>query len=369
MKLARIFQDVEETLFLKKLSLHDRLFLVGEAAPLEYIKNFFSEHKDIDHNYYCVLSSESETIAKAGRDLESYQAIVVVSMQNEAAWFSMVKRQVAVIAPKLPVLRLFGDIFINLLCRRPLLQPTVDRTLKPDLSYAILSTPRSGSTYLCDLLDSTNLAGRPREHLRQAAQDLSLHCDFDYLRLLNNVMQYCTTDNGVFGTKIISHFLFEFQQTKFDFKQIFRSIDKFILLIRKDKLAQAVSLELAQRTEIWHLHTNKKDTSYQSKLADIEIDSVLLDDVERKYDFIHQQEARLKKILANHQVEPLEIFYEDLHEDAQLQVDRILEFLAIAKPESYVSQIKSGIIKMPSEISQEIMRQYRQRKSTVGQVK
>ena len=369
MKLAQIFQDVEETLFLKKLSFQDRLFLVGEAAPLEYIKNFFGEHKEIDRNYYCVLSSESATLDRAGQDLKSYRAIVVVSMQSEATLFSTVKRQIAAIAPKLPVLRLFGDIFINLLCQRPLLQPTADRTLKPNLSYAILTTPRSGSTYLCDLLDSTNIAGRPREHLRQAAQDLSLYCNFDYLRLLNNVMQCCITDNRVFGTKIISHFLFEFKQAKPDFQQIFRSIDKFILLIRRDKLAQAVSLELAQRTEIWHLHTNKKDNSYQSKLADIEIDSVLLDNVEQKYDFIHQQEARLKKILIDNQVEPLEILYEDLLEDAQLQVDRILNFVAIAKPESYVNRIKSGIRKMPSEISQEIMHQYRQRKSTVGQAK
>ena len=369
MKLARIFQDLEETRFLKKLSSQDRLFFVGKAAPLEYIKNFFSEHKEIDRNYYCVLSSVSDSLERAGQDLKSYRAIVVVSIKDEAALLSKVKQQVGENASKLTVLRLFGDIFINVSCQRPLLQPTVDRTLKPDLSYAILTTPRSGSTYLCDLLDSTNIAGRPREHLRQAAQDLSLHCNFDYLKLLNNVMQYCTTDNGVFGTKIISHFLFEFKQAKPDFQQIFCSIDKFILLIRRDKLAQAVSLVLAQRTEIWHLHTNKKDTSYESKLANIEIDRALLDDVEQKYNFIYQQEARLKKILTNNQVEPLEILYEDLQENAQLQIDRILDFLAIAKPESYANQIRSGVKKMPSNISQEIIRQYRQRKSTVAQAK
>ena len=369
MKLAQIFQDVEETLLLKKLSLHDRLFLVGEAAPLEYIRSFFQEQKEIDRNYYCILPNGSEKIAKIERDLESYQAIVVVSMQDEAAWFSAIEQQVKAIAPQLPVLRLFGDIFINLLCQKSLLQSVAEQTSKPDLSYAILTTPRSGSTYLCDLLDSTNLAGRPKEHLRLAAQELSLYCNFDYLKLLDNLMQDCTTDNGVFGTKIISHFLFEFKQTKPDFKQIFRSIDKFILLIRRDKLAQAVSLELAQRTEIWHLHTNKKDNNYQSKLADIKIDSVLLDEVGQKYDFIHQQEARLKKILANNKIEPLEIFYEDLLENARLQIDRILDFLAIAKPESYAGRIGSGVKKMPSDISQEIMRCYRQRKNAVSQTK
>lgn len=366
MKLAQIFQAVEETQFLRKLSAYDGLFLVGEAGSLEYIKSFFNNIKENDHNYYCDLSAEN-AIAKASQDLKQCQAVVVVSTQEEAVLFAKVQRQVAAIAPELPVLRLFADLFINLVCQRPLLKPTEDRTSLPEISYAILTTPRSGSTYLCDLLDSTNIAGRPREHLRFAAQELALYCNFDYLRLLNNVMQYCTTDNGVFGTKIISHFLFELKQTKPDFKQIFKSIDKFILLIRKDKLAQAVSLVLAQKTAIWHLHTNKKDPTYQLKLANIEIDRALLDDVEQKYHFIHRQEARLRKMLASHQQEPLEIFYEDILEDTPGQIERILDFLAIAKPESSLIQINSGVKKMPSEISQEIMRQYRSRKSTVSQ--
>ena len=369
MKLAQIFQAVEETQFLTKLSAYDRLFLVGEAGALEYIKSFFNNLKENDNNYYCVFSAEENAIAKVGRDLEKYQAVVVVSSQEEATLFVTVQQQVAAIAPELPVLRLFGDIFINVLCRRPLLESTQEQISPPKTSYAILTTPRSGSTYLCDLLDSTNIAGRPSEHLRLAAQELALYCNFDYLRLLNNLLQYRTTDNGVFGTKIISHFLFEFQQTKPNFKQIFKAIDKFILLIRKDKLAQAVSLVLAQKTEIWHLHTNKKDPTYQSKLADIKIDRALLDDVEQKYDFIHRQETRLKRMLAKHQQKPLEIFYEDILEDAPQQIERILDFLAIAKPESYIPRINSGVKKMPSEISQEIMRQYRGRKSTVGHAK
>lgn len=363
MKLDRVFQAVEETRFLQQLSSQDRLFLVGEAAPLEYIQDFFDNCKETDHNYYCVLSGD-DAIAQSSQDLEGYRAIVVVSFSEEASLWSTVKQQVASLGVDLPVLRLFGDIFINLMCKKPLLEAVSERTTKPDLSYAIVTTPRSGSTYLCDLLGSTNIAGYPIEHLRMAAQELALYCNFDYLRLLNNVMQYRTTDNGVFGTKFISHFLFEFRQTKRDFRQIFRSIDKFVLLIRKDKLAQAVSLELAQKTEVWHLHNNGKNTDYQSKLAEIEIDNDLLDDIEQKYDFIHQQEARLRKMLTNNQIEPLEVFYEDLLEDARSQVARIIDFLAIAKPESYLTQINSGVKKMPSGISAEIMRQYQQTKST-----
>ena len=363
MKLAQVFQAVEETQFLKKLSLLDKLFLVGESAPLEYIKNFFDNCKQSDNNYYCD-STKSNAIAFGDRDLNSYQAIVVVSFEEEKSLFSQVKQQLAPLDIDLPILRLFADIFVNHMCQRPLLD-TGNLAAKPDISYAILTTPRSGSNYLCDLLDSTKIAGHPREDLRLAAQELSLHCNFNYLKLLHSLMQYRTTDNGVFGTKLISHFLFELQQSKPDFPQIFKSIDKFILLIRKDKVAQAVSLVLAQKTEVWHLYGNANNLDYRSKLDNIEIDRQLLDDVEQKYHFINRQEDRLRTLLANNQIDPLEVIYEDILEDTPLQVNRILDFIGIVKPDSYIMQIESGIKKMPSSISQEIIRQYHHRKSTV----
>ncbi|MGF1591048.1 MAG: Stf0 family sulfotransferase [Pleurocapsa sp.] len=366
MELAQIFQAVEETHFLQRLSSQERLFFVGDLASLEYIKNFFSDYQSADHNYYYDLSTNQlNDLPKAVPDLRFYQAVVVVSLEDEAALFQAVKEQISSLNSELTVLSLFADIFINLLCHRPLLETSSICTQKPQKSYAILTTPRSGSTYLCELLDSTKIAGHPSEHLRLAAQELSRYCSFNYLKLLANLMEYRITDNGVFGTKLISHFLFEFQKTKPNFSQIFQSIDKFILLIRKDKLAQAVSLVLAQQTEIWHLRHDTKNPNYQSKLENIKIDNVLLDNVAQKYDFIIKQEARLKQVLAKHQIEPFEIIYEDILVDPQLQINRILDFLAIAKPDPYIMQINSGIKRMPSRISQEIIRQFEQRKSIV----
>ncbi len=370
MELAKIFQAVEETQLLKRLSSEERLFLVGDLASLEYIKNFFSDYQQADRNYYYDLSTNQlADLRKAVPDFPLYQAVVVVSLENEAALLAVVKEQVSQLTSELTeltVLGLFSDIFINLLCHRPLLKTSSIHIQRPQKSYAIVTTPRSGSTYLCDLLDSTKIAGHPLEHLRLAAQELSRYCNFNYLKLLDNLLEYRITDNGVFGTKFISHFLFEFQQTKPDFRQIFQSIDKFILLVRKDKVAQAVSLVLAQKTNVWHLRNNAKNsTNYQSKLETIKIDDVLLDEVAQKYDFIKKQEARLKRVLADNQIEPLVIIYEDILEDSQLQINRILDFLAIAKPDPYIMQINSGIKRMPSGISQEIIRQFQQRKSTV----
>ena len=370
MKSAQIFQAIEETQFLKKLSSQNRLFLIGEAETLEYLENFFLKHKQLDSNHYYNLSTGNlDNISRISPDLNEYQAIIVVSLQNEAQLFQEVKQKIAELNINIPVIRLFADIFINLLCRRQLLQPTSDRIDQPKISYAIVTTPRSGSTYFCELLDSTEIAGHPYEHLRLAAQELTRHCDFDYLRLLYNLMQYRTTSNGVFGTKLISHFLFEFQRAKPDFKQIFNSIDKFILLVRKDKVAQAVSLVLAQKTEVWHIHSNvnQNNTSYQSyrsRLDNIEINDALLSEVQQKFKFIQNQEVRLKKILTANQREPLILTYEDIVEDPQSQINRVLNFLEIARPQHYVMNINSEIKRMPSTISQEIIRQFKQREST-----
>lgn len=364
MELAQIFQAIEETNFLKKLSSSERLFFIGDADVLFYIKNFFSQHQANNYNYYYDLSSKTLEELSLVPDFNLYQAIVIVSLKDEKALFSGINQQLDNIAHPI-ILKLFTDIFINLLCDRKLLQTTPQNNQKPLTSYAILTTPRSGSTYLCDLLDSTAIAGHPSEHLRLATQELSRHCNFNYLKLLDNLMQYRTTNNQVFGTKLISHFLLELRKTKPDFKQIFQSIDQFILLIRKDKVAQAVSLVIAQKTEVWHLRNNSKQNNYQSKLASIEIDDDLLNDVEHKVRFIETQEASLKKILANNQIQPLLVIYEDILDDAPAQINRILDFLKITQPEHHVMEIASGIKRMPSTISQKIIHQYQQRKTMV----
>ncbi|MGL6338035.1 MAG: Stf0 family sulfotransferase [Waterburya sp.] len=366
MTLAKIFQAVEETRFLKKLSSQDRLFFIGESEILAYIQNFFNNQQQLTNNhYYDLTKCDLNDISAFLPIIEQCQAIIIVSFKNEASLFEQVKQKIIELELNIPILRLFADIFINLLCHKHLLQPTLEQLQKPEISYAILTTPRSGSTYLCDLLDSTQIAGHPSEHLRLATQELARHCNFDYLRLLHNLMHHRITDNGVFGTKFISHFLFELQHNKLNFKQIFKSLDKFILLIRKDKVAQAVSLVVAQQTEIWHIYNNNNgnNLNYQSKLNNIVINDALLEDVEQKYVFINKQEEHLKRILANNQIEPLEVFYEDIVANSELQIDQILGFLKIAKPQHYLMKVNTEVKKMPSNISQEIIRQFKQRKA------
>ena len=373
MNLVKTFQAIEETRFLKKLSLIDNLFFVGEAEALNYIQNFFAHHKQSDLNFYYDLPNRSLDDLPAFFSNSNNRPVIVVSMEQEASLFWQVKQIFADFKAEVTVVRLFADVFINLMCQINPLQPASDEFIAPKTSYAVLTTPRSGSTYFCELLGSTEIAGYPIEHLRAANQELTLNCNFNYFRLLYNLMQHRVTENGVFGTKLISHFLFELKQAQPRFKDIFKSIDKYILLTRKDKVAQAVSLVLAQKTNVWHIQkhvsqNNPNYLGYQAALEDIQIDDKLLAEVRQKHQFIQNQENRLRNMLRVNQIEPLEIVYEDMMENAAAQITKVLSFLEISQPSHQTIKLDSEKKKMPSDFSQAIIRQYRQenKKSTVS---
>ncbi|BAZ45607.1 hypothetical protein NIES4102_26330 [Chondrocystis sp. NIES-4102] len=363
MTLVQTLQAVEETKLLTKLSSQEKLIFIGEPEILIYIQKFITSNQLSDDHDYCDINLKELSFPSIR--FSKYQAIIIVALEDENHVLEQVKHQLENLQLNIPILRLFADIFINIICQRELLQLTIDELQKAKLAYAIFTTPRSGSTYLCELLQSTNIAGYPSEHFRLATQELAHNCNFDYFRLLNNLIKYRSTKNGIFGTKFISHFLFELQRTKPEFKKLFEYIDKFILLVREDKIAQAVSIVLAQKTSVWHLYDNSKKMDYQSKLGEIKIDEALLTDVEQKYTAIINQEARLKKILENNKIKSLEVIYEDVVIDPKLEVNKILDYLEIDRPQTENIQISSNLKKMPSEISQEIIRQFKHRKSLI----
>ena len=373
MNAVKTFQAIEETRFLKKLSLLDNLLFVGEAEALNYIQNFLVHHKQSDRNFYYDLPNRSLEDLPTFFLNSNNHTIIVVSMEQEASLFWQVKQIFAELKVEVTVLRLFADVFINLMCQINPLQPAADEFVAPKTSYAVLTTPRSGSTYFCELLSSTKIAGYPIEHLRAANQELTLNCNFNYFRLLYNLMQHRVTENGVFGTKLISHFLFELKQAKPKFRDIFKSIDKYVLLVRKDKVAQAVSLVLAQKTNVWHIQkhvgqNNPNYLGYQAALEDIQIDDKLLAEVKQKHKFVQNQENRLRNMLKINQIEPLEIIYEDIMENAAAQIIKVLDFLEISQPSLQTIQLDSEKKKMPSDFSQAIIHQYKQKnqKSTVS---
>jgi LPS sulfotransferase NodH len=142
-------------------------------------------------------------------------------------------------------------------------------------SLIVCATQRSGSTLLCELLKATGVAGIPDEHFQhfkhtglvdQPRQYLAGVRDPEVLALLppfdpgvpetsfdfEAVRRAGTTPNGVFGAKIMwSHT--EDLWARLDgrtLEDVFGPL-RYVQVIRRDKLAQAVSLWTAIQTQVW----------------------------------------------------------------------------------------------------------------------
>ena len=132
-------------------------------------------------------------------------------------------------------------------------------------SYVLCGTPRTGSTLLCSLLTSTGVLGRPESYFREPdeaswAARLGVPHDGsqvrDYRAFAHAVRAAATTDNGVFGARVMWGSLerivagLEGSSRQSDLAVLQGAFGplRFVHLRREDVLAQAVSWYRAEQT-------------------------------------------------------------------------------------------------------------------------
>jgi len=121
--------------------------------------------------------------------LDTSRLSVAAVADRVEAWMSMKKYAEWVLRPPLP-----------------------DRPVRPDTSYFVCGTPRSGSWLLCGLLASTGIAGRPHEWFWRDTEESNRRIwrvshFADYLACARDAG---TTPNGVFGSKLMWAYLDDF---------------------------------------------------------------------------------------------------------------------------------------------------------------
>jgi LPS sulfotransferase NodH len=114
--------------------------------------------------------------------------------------------------------------------------------------YAICTTPRSGSNYLCQLLESTDALGRPREFFNGPARrilDDPTYPD-NPEEQIQRIRTMGATSNGIYGVKV---FPFQHDQIQAHVSWT-RELPglSFIHLQRSDLLGQAISWTRAVQT-------------------------------------------------------------------------------------------------------------------------
>lgn len=238
----------------------------------------------------------------------------------------------------------------------------------PKQSFILCSTPRTGSTLLCSLLKSTGVAGNPESYFRK--QDLSKWAlRWNLIKSLDESFSFedylaaaisAGSSNGVFSVRIMWGTLEElihdlrnvYPECNDDgnlLEKAFGSI-KFVYLKRNDVVAQAVSRLRAEQSDVWHVSDDNGDQvdGYESSYDFNQIRKYVLES--------EKDNSGWRRWFSSHDIEPLEIVYEELAESPVEEVRRILQYLDIDLPES--CKINAPNKKMADGISQEWIERY-----------
>jgi LPS sulfotransferase NodH len=234
----------------------------------------------------------------------------------------------------------------------------------------VCATQRSGSTLLCELLKGTGVAGCPEEFFEAEYEtglpphpgeyleglprtgagirdDLtpsegpaysSLQGVTDYGRHLERALAWGTTPNGVFGAKLMWNQIAELQAHVGPLPE-YAGLEPFTLLtrlfgdpryvwvVRRDKVSQAVSLWKALQTRSWRHGSGRERPELHYRYAGIDHLVQLFEAHDRAWD----------AFFAAHRIEPLRISYEDdLERDQESAVRQVLDFIDVPAPADWV---------------------------------
>jgi LPS sulfotransferase NodH len=241
-------------------------------------------------------------------------------------------------------------------------------------SYIICATPRTGSTLLCDLLTSTEVAGFPdsffmknadpvwvkawelpaRENLDEAAYSAAF---------LKAAIKAGKGETGIFGLRLmrenldgllalINNVYPGLPTDKARLEAAFGSI-LYIHLARRDKLAQAVSLIKAEQTGLWHIAPDGTEVERLAPHGEPQYD---FGKIARTVEELERYDAAWLTWFGEQGIEPLRITYENLSASPVEVLMCICNALGVATPAP--EKIEPGVAKLADAVSVGWMRQY-----------
>jgi len=260
----------------------------------------------------------------------------------------------------------------------------------PDRSYLVCATPRSGSTLVCHALEETGVAGRPEEYfealrhsgrprrpeeyflgvedqsIRDHLGERSVGSDPQprsplwsraaYDRYLEWAFETGTTENGVFGAKLMWGYFGEFVSLLRNVPE-YRDVPlaelmpavfpdlTFVRVVRANKVRQAVSLWKAVQTATW------REDQASAKAASVEEDGA---PPYRSFVEAHRPQLRFHYRAIDHLLEhllieeaswdaffehsgikPILVLYENFAADYEASTLNLLDRLDLTCPEGF----------------------------------
>jgi LPS sulfotransferase NodH len=185
------------------------------------------------------------------------------------------------------------------------------------LGVMLCFVSRSGSNYLAECLASSGDFPRAREHFLEA--NLAHHPEaLSGLQAVfrSIVLEHCL--EGIFAAKLGYRHLETFSELGY-FERAFAQT-RFVLLKRRDALAQAISLDVAMQTRTWQPHAgppNPAEPRYSRKRIALKMEGIA-----RKYE-------QFEIFFRERGIEPFRVIYEDLAGNARGALSGIDDFLGI----------------------------------------
>ncbi|MEM7293086.1 MAG: Stf0 family sulfotransferase [Pseudomonadota bacterium] len=214
-------------------------------------------------------------------------------------------------------------------------------------SYIICTLPRSGSTLLCDLLSETGAAGYPDSFFRIESRawwadefGVSLtnwksEQDFDQA-YLNAVRKHGLGGTPLFGMRLMWESVeglidrlrkfYPDANSDADCLNTAFGSTVFIHLMRRDKVAQAVSHLKAEQSGLWHAHLDGSERERLKPKAEVRYDA---GELKAMIAEAESHEVAWHDWFRRNSIETTRVYYEDLAADPQGELGKILIALNI----------------------------------------
>jgi LPS sulfotransferase NodH len=196
-------------------------------------------------------------------------------------------------------------------------------------TYIVASTPRSGSSLLCEGLESTGIAGRPAEvfapDFREQWFDIwALEASAPFSEYIAAARRYGTGRNGVYGMKIQYMHLevlanWAAERSECVLEKLFGSA-LFVNLVRRDRRAQSLSWFRALRTNQWF----RKGIAPALPAPDLDPRAVL-----ELQAHLEWQQSGWEAFFKRKSVCHLTVEYEALADNYRGEISRVLAFLGL----------------------------------------
>ena len=239
--------------------------------------------------------------------------------------------------------------------------------MKPKFSYTIWFSQRTGSTLLYKAIESTGVAGVPREWFNCPPDLLSTYRKADYAELQEYLWKLGSTENGILG---ISHSIYEphFTQLletlrqfpacsaettsrKDIWEQIFPN-HRHIFMTRRNKIRLAVSWWRAIQSGEWHVPTGDA-----RKTVDLS-NAYSFDAINHLYNECSMREAGIQEFFAEGGITPLNIFYEDFVQNYEGTIRTILDYLELDSRSVIITP--PALTKLADAVSEEWVQRFRE---------